>query len=127
MRSMVMVPLLVAALVAFGCIHTTTTYPDGRIVEVEQIDPVIAQAFIELGETALAAAVAKTPEPEVPVEPDAPSLVEDLVRVQSIVAETQMIMQNGVTAEESQRLTELYNETAAILSRQGVRVRLTVK
>lgn len=127
MRSMVMVPLLVAALVAFGCIHTTTTYPDGRVVEVEQIDPYLAEGFISLGQAAIQLAAAKTPEAADVSDDDAPPLAEDLLRVQAIATETQLLMQDGVTADEVARLTELYKETAEIMERQGIRVRMKVK
>jgi len=112
--------ITLAVLAAVGCASTTTTYPDGRIVEERRIDPEFLSAAIALGQSALQLAAAERAE-------STPPLRADLARVELIVAEVQAILVDGVTVDEYVRLRELYDEVQAILAGQGVKVNLKVK
>jgi len=115
---------IVAVALALGCMTQTTTYPDGRIVEEERLDPDFVAAFVGLGQSALQLAAAHGAEP---VKPDAPPLIADMARLELISSELQTIMADGVTGDEWDRLQVLYDEVNAILRRQGVKVNLKVK
>ncbi len=116
--------ITLAVLVALGCASTTTTYPDGRIVEERRIDPDFLSAAIALGQSALQLAALESETPTQPTAPDTPSLVEDMAHLELIAIEVQTIVADGVTTGEWTRLRELYTETQAILRRQGVSVKV---
>ena len=118
------ITIAVLAAVLAGCASTTTTYPDGRIVEERRIDPDFLTAAIALGQSALQLAALESETPTQPTSPDTPSLVEDMAHLELIAIEVQTIVADGVTTGEWARLRELYAETQAILRRQGVTVKV---
>lgn len=110
-----------AALTAIGC-TTTRTLPDGT-VEIEQLDPVALQAFVRLAEAALEVAQATH-------EADSPrnqALLADMLEMNQLVQAAQLILADGVTAEEQAQLAELYERAQEILSRNGVNLKLKVR
>jgi len=115
--------LIMAALMA-SC-TTTRTLPDGT-VEVEQLDPAALQAFVRLAEAALEV-VQATHEADKPGSQDR-SLLADIVEMSDIVQAAQLIMADGnVTAEEQEKLEQLYARASQILSRNGVNLKLNVR
>ncbi len=119
-----MITLLLAAAVALGaCLGCTTTrtLPDGT-VEVESLDPAALQAFVVLATAALEAAQATRDSGGIDQPPR--DLLEDIVTLQEIARATQLIAQDGVTAEELVELQELYRQASVILERNGVRLKL---
>jgi len=115
------VAFLIIALVV-GC-TTTRTLPDGT-VEVEQIDPAVLQAFVQLASAALDVAAATQADNDVDVDHSESNLARDMVAMAAIAQEIQLIFADGITAEEQERLVELYEEAEEILDRNGVRLKI---
>jgi len=115
------VAFLIIALVV-GC-TTTRTLPDGT-VEVEQIDPAVLQAFVQLASAALDVAAATQADNDVDVDHSESNLARDMVAMAAIAQEIQLIFADGITAEEQERLVELYEEAEEILERNGVRLKI---
>jgi len=118
------VAFLIIALVV-GC-TTTRTLPDGT-VEVEQIDPAVLQAFVQLASAALDVAAATQADNDVDVDHSESNLARDMVAMAAIAQEIQLIFADGITAEEQERLVELYAQAEEILDRNGVRLKLDIK
>lgn len=119
--------VLMVALAFVGCVHTTTTYPDGRVVEEERIDPDFVTAFVGLSQVAMQLAVAESDTPTEPSDPDSPPLLADAARLECIANEVQDILSDGLSGDDWDRLRALYEETNAILRRQNVNVKLKVR
>jgi len=118
------VAFLIIALVV-GC-TTTRTLPDGT-VEVEQIDPAVLQAFVQLAQAALDVAAATQADNDVDVDHSESNLARDMVAMAAIAQEIQIVLADGITAEEQERLVELYAQAEEILDRNGVRLKLDIK
>ena len=118
------VAFLIIALVV-GC-TTTRTLPDGT-VEVEQIDPAVLQAFVQLASAALDVAAATQADNDVDVDHSESNLARDMVAMAAIAQEIQIVLADGITAEEQERLVELYAQAEEILDRNGVRLKLDIK
>ncbi len=118
------VAFLIIALVV-GC-TTTRTLPDGT-VEVEQIDPAVLQAFVQLASAALDVAAATQADNDVDVDDSESNLARDMVAMAGIAQEIQLILADGITGEEQERLVELYEEAEEILDRNDIRLKLDIK
>jgi len=115
-----MVVALVVALV-LGC-TTTRTLPDGT-VEVEQLDPQALAAFVELARAAIeVAAVTNEAEPDT----DAPDgdVFADVLEAAALAQAAQLILQDGVTADELESLKEIYAQVEELLARNNVRLKI---
>ena len=119
MKQRLLIAGMVAA-VALGCTTTVTTYPDGRIVETEQLDPALVSAAVALGQAALAR---DSGDPETQTEVGTP-VAEDIQRLAEIAAEVEAISADGITGDEAARLVALYEETRVILRRNGVKLKV---
>ena len=115
----VVVFLVALALVA-GC-ATVTHYPDGRIVE-ERPDPAFLAAFHQMGMAALEIIAAR--QSADPAERPASGLVADITRMRAMESEVREILAGDIGPDEEARLTEIYAESAEILRRWGVRVKV---
>jgi len=115
------VAFLIIALVV-GC-TTTRTLPDGT-VEVEQIDPAVLQAFVQLAQAALDVAAATQADNDVDVDHSESNLARDMVAMAAIAQEIQIVLADGITAEEQERLVELYEQAEEILDRNGVHLKI---
>ena len=115
-----MVVALVVALV-LGC-TTTRTLPDGT-VEVEQLDPQALAAFIELARAAIeVAAATNEAEPDAD-EPDG-DVLADVLEAAALAQAAQLILQDGVTADELESLKEIYAQVEELLARNNVRLKI---
>ena len=92
MKQRLLIAGMVAA-VALGCTTTVTTYPDGRIVETEQLDPALVSAAVALGQAALAR---DSGDPETQPEVGTP-VAEDIQRLAEIAAEVEANVRNPLT------------------------------
>jgi len=111
---------MVVALV-LGC-TTTRTLPDGT-VEVEQLDPQALAAFVELARAAIEVAAATN---EAEPDTDAPDgdVFADVLEAAALAQAAQLILQDGVTAEEMESLKEIYAQVEALLARNNVRLKI---
>lgn len=111
---------MVVALV-LGC-TTTRTLPDGT-VEVEQLDPQALAAFVELARAAIEVAAAMN---EAEPDTDAPDgdVFADVLEAAALAQAAQLILQDGVTAEEMESLKEIYAQVEALLARNNVRLKI---
>ena len=111
---------MVVALV-LGC-TTTRTLPDGT-VEVEQLDPQALAAFVELARAAIEVAAAMN---EAEPDTDAPDgdVFADVLEAAALAQAAQLILQDGVTAEELESLKEIYAQVEALLARNNVRLKI---
>jgi len=111
---------MVVALV-LGC-TTTRTLPDGT-VEVEQLDPQALAAFVELARAAIeVAAATNEAEPDAD-EPDG-DVFADVLEAAALAQAAQLILQDGVTAEEMDSLKQIYAQVEELLVRNNVRLKL---
>jgi len=114
--------LLIALLV--GC-TTTRTLPDGT-VEVEQLDPVALQAFVQLAQAALETAVSMHDDSNPVEEEQQNNAAEDILAMAQLAQAAQLLLADGVTAEELESLQDLYEQAEVILERNGVHLKLKV-
>ena len=111
---------MVVALV-LGC-TTTRTLPDGT-VEVEQLDPQALAAFVELARAAIEVAAATNDAKPEADEPDG-DVLADVLEAAALAQAAQLILQDGVTAEEMESLKQIYAQVEELLARNNVRLKL---
>ena len=116
-----MIVFLVTAALVFGC-ATVTHYPDGRVVE-ERPDPAFLGAFTQMGMAALEIIAARQSADGDDARPT-DGLAGDLARVRALESEVREILAGDIGPDEEARLTEIYAESAEILRRWGVRVKV---
>ena len=114
---------MVVALV-LGC-TTTRTLPDGT-VEVEQLDPQALAAFVELARAAIEVAAATN---DAKPEADGPDgdVFADVLEAAALAQAAQLILQDGVTAEEMESLKQIYAQVEELLARNNVRLKLKTR
>jgi len=107
-----------------GC-TTTRTLPDGT-VEVEALDPNALAAFVQLanGAMELIAAEQESVVEEEEGDPNAETLVADMLSMQTIMLRAQAIMEDGVTEDELVMLQDLYAQANALLERHGINIKV---
>lgn len=111
---------MVVALV-LGC-TTTRTLPDGT-VEVEQLDPQALAAFVELARAAIEVAAA-TNEAEPDADEPYGDVFADVLEAAALAQAAQLILQDGVTADELESLKEIYAQVEELLARNNVRLKI---
>ena len=109
-----------------GCV-TTRTLPDGT-VEVEALDPNALAAFVQLANGAMeliAAEQESVVEEEEEGDPNAETLVADMLSMQTILLRAQAIMEDGVTEDELVMLQDLYAQANGLLERHGINIKVS--
>lgn len=114
---------MVVALV-LGC-TTTRTLPDGT-VEVEQLDPQALAAFVELARAAIEVAAATNDAKPEADEPDG-DVLADVLEAAALAQAAQLILQDGVTAEEMESLKQIYAQVEELLARNNVKLKLKTR
>lgn len=114
-----------ASLLLTGGCTTTRTFPDGT-VEVEALDPNALAAFVQLanGAMELIAAEQGSVVEEEEGDPNAETLVADMLSMQTILLRAQAIMEDGVTEDELVMLQDLYAQANALLERHGINIKV---
>lgn len=114
-----------ASLLLMGGCTTTRTFPDGT-VEVEALDPNALAAFVQLanGAMELIAAERGSVVEEEEGDPNAETLVADMLSMQTILLRAQAIMEDGVTEDELVMLQDLYAQANALLERHGINIKV---
>lgn len=115
----------VSLLLTGGC-TTTRTFPDGT-VEVEALDPNALAAFVQLanGAMELIAAEQGSVVEEEEGDPNAETLVADMLSMQTIMLRAQAIMEDGVTEDELVMLQDLYAQVNGLLERHGINIKVS--
>lgn len=115
-----------ASLLLTGGCTTTRTFPDGT-VEVEALDPNALAAFVQLanGAMELIAAEQGSVVEEEEGDPNAETLVADMLSMQTILLRAQAIMEDGVTEDELVMLQDLYAQANALLERHGINIKVS--
>ena len=115
-----------ASLLLTGGCTTTRTFPDGT-VEVEALDPNALAAFVQLanGAMELIAAERGSVVEEEEGDPNAETLVADMLSMQTILLRAQAIMEDGVTEDELVMLQDLYAQANALLERHGINIKVS--
>ena len=115
-----------ASLLLMGGCTTTRTLPDGT-VEVEALDPNALAAFVQLANGAMeliAAEQESVVEEEEEGDPNAETLVADMLSMQTILLRAQAIMEDGVTEDELVMLQDLYAQANGLLERHGINIKV---
>ena len=110
--------------VVLGC-TTTRTLPDGT-VEVEQLDPQALAAFVELARAAIEVAAATNDAKPEADEPDG-DVLADVLEAAALAQAAQLILQDGVTAEEMESLKQIYAQVEELLARNNVKLKLKTR
>jgi len=105
-----------------GC-TTTRTLPDGT-VEVEALDPNALAAFVQLANGAMELIAAEQAPVVEEGDPNAETLVADMLSMQTILLRAQAIMEDGVTEDELVMLQDLYSQANALLERHGINIKV---
>jgi len=115
-----------ASLLLTGGCTTTRTFPDGT-VEVEALDPNALAAFVQLanGAMELIAAEQGSVVEEEEGDPNAETLVADMLSMQTILLRAQAIMEDGVTEDELVMLQDLYAQVNGLLERHGINIKVS--
>lgn len=115
-----------ASLLLMGGCTTTRTFPDGT-VEVEALDPNALAAFVQLanGAMELIAAERESVAEEEEGDPNAETLVADMLSMQTILLRAQAIMEDGVTEDELVMLQDLYAQVNELLERHGINIKVS--
>ena len=115
-----------ASLLLTGGCTTTRTFPDGT-VEVEALDPNALAAFVQLanGAMELIAAERESVVEEEEGDPNAETLVADMLSMQTILLRAQAIMEDGVTEDELVMLQDLYAQVNGLLERHGINIKVS--
>lgn len=115
-----------ATLLLTGGCTTTRTFPDGT-VEVEALDPNALAAFVQLanGAMELIAAEQGSVVEEEEGDPNAETLVADMLSMQTILLRAQAIMEDGVTEDELVMLQDLYAQVNGLLERHGINIKVS--
>jgi len=105
-----------------GC-TTTRTLPDGT-VEVEALDPNALAAFVQLANGAMELIAAEQAPVVEEGDPNAETLVADMLSMQTILLRAQAIMEDGVTEDELVMLQDLYSQANTLLERHGINIKV---
>ena len=111
------------SLLLMGGCTTTRTLPDGT-VEVEALDPNALAAFVQLANGAMELIAAEQAPVVEEGDPNAETLVADMLSMQTILLRAQAIMEDGVTEDELVMLQDLYSQANALLERHGINIKV---
>lgn len=111
------------SLLLMGGCTTTRTLPDGT-VEVEALDPNALAAFVQLANGAMELIAAEQAPVVEEGDPNAETLVADVLSMQTILLRAQAIMEDGVTEDELVMLQDLYSQANTLLERHGINIKV---
>ncbi len=111
------------SLLLMGGCTTTRTLPDGT-VEVEALDPNALAAFVQLANGAMELIAAEQAPVVEEGDPNAETLVADMLSMQTILLRAQAIMEDGVTEDELVMLQDLFAQANALLERHRINIKV---